>query len=69
MAQSDKMLIVGTSLEVFSAYRFVLRAHRDGIPIFVINQGHTRADDFCDYKADVDCNSILQTLTSTNLSH
>ena len=42
--KSDGMLIVGTSLEVFSAFRFAKRAVERDIPIVVINQGETRLD-------------------------
>lgn len=42
--KSDGMLIVGTSLEVFSAFRFAKRAVERGIPIVLINQGETRLD-------------------------
>lgn len=41
---SDGLLIIGTSLEVFSAYRFVERANSLGIPIVIVNQGPTRAE-------------------------
>lgn len=44
MDEADGLLIVGTSLEVFSAFRFVDRAHRRGIPIAIINYGETRAE-------------------------
>mmetsp|Transcript_12802 Transcript_12802/g.16821 ORF Transcript_12802/g.16821 Transcript_12802/m.16821 type:complete len:401 (+) Transcript_12802:49-1251(+) len=41
---SDAMLVVGTSLMVYSGFRFVKRAQDLGIPIAVINMGETRAD-------------------------
>jgi len=42
--QSDGVLCVGTSLEVFSAYRFVKQAHDASIPIAILNVGPTRVD-------------------------
>ena len=42
--KSDGMLIVGTSLEVFSAFRFAKRALERKLPIVLINQGETRVD-------------------------
>jgi NAD-dependent SIR2 family protein deacetylase len=44
LAESDALLIVGSSVTVFSGYRFVRRAVKDQIPIFVANIGATRAD-------------------------
>lgn len=38
------LLIVGSSLAVFSGYRFAVRAAERGIPIAIINLGPTRAD-------------------------
>ncbi len=44
LEKSDGLLIVGTSLEVFSAYRFVDKAAKLNIPIALVNNGETRAD-------------------------
>lgn len=44
IGQSDGVLVVGTSLEVFSAYRFVRRASESAVPIAIINAGVTRAE-------------------------
>lgn len=40
------VVCAGTSLSVWSALRFVVRAKDRGIPVVVINNGETRADDF-----------------------
>ena len=42
--KSDGLLVIGTSLEVYSAFRFVTRAIQRNIPIAVINKGQTRLD-------------------------
>jgi len=42
---SDAVLVVGTSLQVFSGWRFVRAAHKQGLPIALVNLGRTRADD------------------------
>ena len=42
--QCDGMLVVGTSLEVYSAFRFVDRASKSGKPIAIVNMGSTRAE-------------------------
>ena len=44
LAQADGLLCLGSSLAVFSAYRFVLAAHQSDIPICIVNYGKTRAD-------------------------
>lgn len=41
---ADALLVVGSSLAVFSGYRFPRRAALEGKPVFVINVGVTRAD-------------------------
>jgi NAD-dependent SIR2 family protein deacetylase len=45
MVQRTKLLLVlGSTLTVFSGRRFVMQAERAGIPIAVVNLGPTRAD-------------------------
>jgi NAD-dependent SIR2 family protein deacetylase len=38
------LICVGTSLQVFSAYRFVVRAKDRGVPVCILNSGDTRGD-------------------------
>jgi NAD-dependent deacetylase sirtuin 4 len=38
------LLCVGSSLAVHSAFRFVRHAHKNGIPIAILNVGETRAE-------------------------
>ncbi len=45
VAAADAVLVIGSSLMVFSAYRLVRNAARAGIPVFAVNLGRTRADD------------------------
>lgn len=42
---ADVLLVVGSSLAVYSGRRFTQRAEKEGIPIAIINLGPTRADD------------------------
>jgi len=44
VAASDGLLVVGSSLAVYSSFRFVLEADKRGIPIAVLNVGETRAE-------------------------
>ena len=38
------MLIVGTTLEVYSVFRLVRAAFQSGVPIAILNQGETRVE-------------------------
>lgn len=42
--RADVLLVAGSSLTVFSGYRFVRRAAERGVPIVIINRGPTRGD-------------------------
>lgn len=42
--ESDSLLVIGSSLYVYSGYRFALTANEKGIPIMIINIGPSRAD-------------------------
>ncbi len=41
---ADLLLVLGSSLTVFSGFRFVLAASERGIPIIIVNRGATRGD-------------------------
>ena len=45
LEQAKLLLIVGTSLMVFSGFRFARAAARFGVPIAIVNRGITRADE------------------------
>jgi NAD-dependent SIR2 family protein deacetylase len=45
LGRSDGLLVVGSSLEVWSGYRFARAAAERGIPVVLVNLGRTRADD------------------------
>ncbi len=45
LEEADALLVLGSSLAVYSGFRFVRRAFADGKPVAVVNQGPTRADD------------------------
>ena len=51
----DAVLVVGSSLTVFSGFRICRDAHRLGKPIASLNQGVTRADDLLSLKVEEDC--------------
>lgn len=45
LASARSLLVVGSSLTVYSGFRFCRWAAGAGLPIFLINPGQTRADD------------------------
>lgn len=56
---ADAVLVVGSSLMVFSGYRFVHAASRAGKPIAAVNIGHTRADPLLTLKIEQSCSDAL----------
>lgn len=62
LEEADAVLAVGTSLMVFSAFRFIRRATELGKPIALVNRGRTRADELASIKFDGDCEEALQNL-------
>ena len=57
--RSRALLVVGSSLMVFSGYRFARHANERQLPVAIVNQGRTRADDIAALKIDADCAEIL----------
>jgi NAD-dependent SIR2 family protein deacetylase len=55
----DALLVVGSSLMVFSGYRFCLAARQLGKPVAAVNLGRTRADDLLALKLVANCNDAL----------
>jgi NAD-dependent SIR2 family protein deacetylase len=64
---SQALLVAGSSLTVFSGYRFVRHAAALGIPVAVVNRGPTRGDDLATVKVDGGCSELL-TLLAEELS-
>jgi NAD-dependent SIR2 family protein deacetylase len=59
LAGADAMLVVGSSLMVYSGFRFVREAAQQGIPIVAVNRGKTRADEMLKFKLELDCATAL----------
>jgi NAD-dependent SIR2 family protein deacetylase len=59
LAVVDAMLVVGSSLMVYSGYRFVRAMAEAGRPIAAVNLGRTRADDLLALKVTDRCASAL----------
>jgi NAD-dependent SIR2 family protein deacetylase len=62
LAEAECLLVVGTTLSVYSAYRFVSKAAKDGKPIAIINQGITRVDTEATIKIDARLGQALPLL-------
>jgi NAD-dependent SIR2 family protein deacetylase len=59
LASADALLVAGSSLMVYSGFRFVKRAHESRLPIAIVNRGRTRADEFATLKVDGDVGAVL----------
>ncbi|MEZ0350416.1 NAD-dependent deacetylase [Mycobacterium sp. pR1184] len=57
--ESDALLVAGSSLTVFSGYRFVRHAAARGIPVAIVNRGPTRGDELATVKLDGGCSELL----------
>jgi NAD-dependent SIR2 family protein deacetylase len=59
IAAADALLVAGSSLMVYSGFRFVRLAHEAGLPIAIVNRGRTRGDDFAELKVEEDVGTAL----------
>lgn len=60
--RAEALIVVGSSLTVFSGYRFAKRAHKQGKPIVIINVGPTRADPIATVKIEGRAGAVLPAL-------
>ena len=67
--QAEALLVAGSSLTVFSGYRFVRHAAALGVPIAIVNRGSTRGDDLATVKVDGGCSELLVLLSEELLPH
>jgi NAD-dependent SIR2 family protein deacetylase len=61
----DVLLVVGSSLSVFSGYRFVRRAHERGIPIAILNRGPTRGDPHATIRVEARAGDALSAIADS----
>lgn len=59
LAESEALLVLGSSLTVFSGYRFVARAAKEGKPIIIVNRGETRGDKDASLKLNMPLGTVL----------
>jgi len=57
--QSEVLLVVGSSLTVYSGWRFARGARERGIPIAIVNMGPTRADDISHLRIEAPAGVVL----------
>ncbi len=65
MAAAEKaegLLVVGSSLMAYSAFRLCRVIADRGKPLLAINLGKTRADDLLDLKIEASCEQLLPLL-------
>jgi NAD-dependent SIR2 family protein deacetylase len=62
LQRADAMLVVGSSLMVYSGFRFCERAAQLKRPIAAINLGRTRGDALFDIKVEASCATALAAL-------
>lgn len=59
LQRADALLVVGSSLMVYSGYRFCVAAAQAGKPVVAINLGRTRADPLLTLKVPASCAETL----------
>jgi NAD-dependent SIR2 family protein deacetylase len=64
---AEALLVAGSSLTVFSGYRFVRHAAALGTPVAIVNRGPTRGDELATVKVEGGCSELL-TLLAEELS-
>jgi NAD-dependent SIR2 family protein deacetylase len=60
VAECDALLVVGSSLTVWSGYRLARQAREEGKPLYVLNIGPTRADGEATMKIEVAAGAGLE---------
>ena len=61
--EADALLVAGSSLTVWSGFRFVKRAAERGVPVAIVNIGPTRGDELAAIKIEGKCGEVLSELT------
>ncbi|KAI8599800.1 DHS-like NAD/FAD-binding domain-containing protein [Dissophora ornata] len=62
--ESDGLLVIGSSLATFSAFRLVKLAKDTGIPIAMINLGRSRGDPLADLRYDESSSRLLKAVAN-----
>jgi NAD-dependent SIR2 family protein deacetylase len=62
--EADVLLVAGSSLAVFSGYRFVRRAAAAGKPVAIVNLGETRGDPYATLRVEAPTGLVLPALAA-----
>jgi NAD-dependent SIR2 family protein deacetylase len=60
LATARALLVLGSSLAVFSGLRFVRAAHARGLPVGIVTRGATRGDPLASFRIDAELGGTLQ---------
>jgi NAD-dependent SIR2 family protein deacetylase len=63
VAEADALLVVGSSLTVWSGYRLARAARQAGIPLYILNIGPTRADAEATLKVEAPAGAALNLIS------
>lgn len=59
LAESDCILVVGSSLKVFSGFRFPRWASQNNLPMYAVNQGEMRGQELFNHIITEPCEEVL----------
>ncbi len=62
--EAEALLVIGSSLTVYSGLRFVRRAEARGVPVCILNLGPTRADATAALRVELDVGEALPALST-----
>ncbi len=62
--EGDALLVVGSSLTVWSGYRLARAAREAGKPLYILNIGPTRADNEADLKVEAPAGAALELIAT-----
>ncbi|XXF76115.1 NAD-dependent protein deacetylase [Myxococcaceae bacterium GXIMD 01537] len=62
LEEGDALLVVGSSLAVYSGFRFVQRAADRHVPIGILNLGESRGDELADVRVEARAGDVLPAL-------
>ena len=60
ISEADGLLVLGTSVETYSAFRHIKHAKMLNIPIGIVNIGPTRVDKLADFKLSGRCGYVFE---------
>jgi len=64
LQEAQALLVVGSSLAVYSGYRFVVRASQDSKPVAIVNVGPSRGDPLAEIRIEARLGEALPLLSS-----